>query len=121
MASTLRAEAVTERGLGFVRLVGRLDSTTYPAAEKAVTAALRQGAPMLILDVSGLEYVSSVGMGILIAAYDDVSARGGRVILAALQRGARAALEKLGILHVFALADTVGDALRLARERRAIA
>ncbi len=121
MASTLRAEAVTERGLGLVRLAGRLDSTTYPAAEKAVAAALRQGAPMLVLDVSGLEYLSSVGMGIFIAAYDDVSARGGRVVLAALQRGARAALQKLGILHVFTLTETVGDALRLARAGRATA
>lgn len=50
-----------------LEIVGRLDTTTAPALDKAINEDL--GATTeLILDLKGLEYISSAGLRVLLAA-----------------------------------------------------
>ena len=48
-----------------VELVGRLDTTTAPALDKTVSEDLRD-TKKLILDLKGVEYVSSAGLRVLL-------------------------------------------------------
>ena len=48
-------------------VVGRLDTTTAPALEKAIQENV-QDAKHLILDFTGLEYISSAGLRVLLSA-----------------------------------------------------
>ena len=50
-----------------IELVGRLDTTTAPALDKTVCEDI-EDTKMLILDVKGLEYISSAGLRVLLAA-----------------------------------------------------
>lgn len=49
-------------------LIGRLDTTTVPQLEEQVNASL-EGTEKLILDFQDLEYLSSAGLRILLAAH----------------------------------------------------
>ena len=50
-----------------VEITGRLDTTTAPALEKTIREDVGD-AKNLVIDVKGLEYVSSAGLRVLLAA-----------------------------------------------------
>ena len=50
-----------------IELVGRLDTTTAPALDKTINEDIG-GTKNLILDVKGLEYISSAGLRVLLGA-----------------------------------------------------
>ena len=50
-----------------IELVGRLDTITAPALDKAVSEDIGD-TKNLVLDVKGLEYISSAGLRVLLAA-----------------------------------------------------
>ena len=50
-----------------VEIAGRLDTTTAPALEKAINEEIGD-TQNLILDLKGLEYISSAGLRVLLSA-----------------------------------------------------
>ena len=50
-----------------IELVGRLDTTTAPVLDKTINEDV-QDAKHLVLDIKGLEYISSAGLRVLLAA-----------------------------------------------------
>ena len=50
-----------------IELVGRLDTTTAPALDKAINEDIGD-AKNLVLDFKGLEYISSAGLRVLLGA-----------------------------------------------------
>ena len=59
-----------------VALSGRLDTTTAPVFEKELKESLN-GVDDLTLDFSGLEYISSAGLRVLLSAQKMLNASGG--------------------------------------------
>ncbi len=56
-------------------LQGRLDTTTAPELEAALKPALN-GVTSLILDLAGLEYISSAGLRVLLSAQKVMNRQG---------------------------------------------
>ncbi|MBE7085675.1 MAG: STAS domain-containing protein [Clostridiales bacterium] len=50
-----------------LQIVGRLDTTTAPALDKAIVENIN-GSKSLIFDFKGLEYISSAGLRVLLSA-----------------------------------------------------
>ena len=50
-----------------IELAGRLDTTTAPALDKTITEDIAD-TKNLVLDLKGLEYISSAGLRVLLAA-----------------------------------------------------
>ena len=50
-----------------IEIVGRLDTTTAPALEKTINEDVAD-AKNLVLDLKGLEYISSAGLRVLLSA-----------------------------------------------------
>ena len=70
MTKTLNGTSLT------IALEGRLDTITAPELEKELQAALGD-ADELTLDFSGLEYISSAGLRVLLSAHKVMSRKGG--------------------------------------------
>lgn len=62
-----------------VALTGRLDTTTAPELESALKESM-EGIKALILDFAGLEYLSSAGLRVLLAAQKTMNKQGSMVI-----------------------------------------
>ncbi len=70
----------TTEGAGVtVALSGRLDTTTAPQLE-AELSAIPESAETLVLDMSALEYLSSAGLRVILAAHKRMSRRGGLIV-----------------------------------------
>lgn len=66
---------------------GRIDHTHADAFTQALAPYLRDcagGAAPLVIDFSGVSYISSIGLRALMIAIKQVKAQGGRMVLAAL-------------------------------------
>ena len=62
---TMEIKKTAEEAL--IEIVGRLDTTTAPLLEKAMNEELGD-VKHLILDVKGMEYISSAGLRVLLGA-----------------------------------------------------
>ena len=63
-----------------LNVIGRLDTTTAPALENAVTEII-PNCEQLILDFAGLEYISSAGLRVILKAQKSMAAKGGMKLL----------------------------------------
>ncbi len=63
-----------------IRLEGRLDTTTTPDCEKRVNPLLKT-ARSLVLDLDKLEYISSMGLRLVLGLRKALHARKGKVLM----------------------------------------
>jgi len=68
-----------------IRLVGRLDTSTSPQAEKDLEPVLTGSPGDLVFDLEGLTFISSAGLRVLLGARKILGARGVKVHLANVQ------------------------------------
>ena len=70
----------TENGVLTLALEGRLDTNTAPELEKEIGAELTDDVKTLILDLKDLEYISSAGLRVLLAAQKKMNIRGNMLV-----------------------------------------
>ncbi len=107
-------QAKTGDGLMTFVVTGRLDATTAPTAQATLAGATDSGALHLVLNLAGVDYISSAGLRVLLATAQKLSRQNGKLVLCELQPGVREVLEISGLLTVFAVAATEGEAQSLA-------
>jgi anti-anti-sigma factor len=69
------------KGSQRVALRGRLDTHTYEDLDEALAPLLSRHLHSLVLDLSGLEYISSAGIRSIFKARKALSPHGGKVLL----------------------------------------
>jgi anti-anti-sigma factor len=95
----------------FLALSGRLDSETARDFEATLTATLDRGVRALALDLSGLEYVSSAGLRVLLLAAKRTKAEGAPFTLFGLQPQVAKVLEVSGFAKILPITADRQDAL----------
>lgn len=100
-----------ERGFAVVALGGELDLVDTEAVySHLMAAALPRGS--VIVDLTGLTFISCGGLGMLVRVQRVTRAIGGELVLVAPQGPARALLEVTGLIGAFSIYPTVHQALR---------
>ena len=89
-----------------VTITGTIDGATAPVAQTQINA---QGGPgaKVVLDMGGVDFMSSAGLRMLLAAYRFIGGQGGRVVLARLPEELRDTMELTGFLNFFQTFDSV--------------
>lgn len=104
----------TEQGVSVVGVGGRVDGSTAAELERRLLAGLQSGAPLLV-DLSGLGYISSAGLRSFLKAAKQAKAAGVPLALAGLQAQVREVFEVAGFLPLFAVhADAAAGLAALA-------
>ena len=81
--------------------VGRIDSTTSDALEKALNAVLDAGERKLVVNFSGVDYISSAGLRVLLVVAKRQRDGRGTLELAALGESVRQVFDLAGFLPLF--------------------
>ncbi|MCX7804984.1 MAG: STAS domain-containing protein [Planctomycetota bacterium] len=86
---------------------GDVTSYTFQVLQEALDELISSGERRIILDMSKVDRLSSVGAGLLINAHGTCSSDGGEFILLSPSESVRRVLEALGILDMFTVADSL--------------
>lgn len=101
----------SEPGVTRVELEGSIDGKTAPQIREELSAALPE-VRKLIIDMSGVHYLSSAGLRLLLLLYREITAREGKLVLVQVSPEIRTVMSHTGFLSFFTLADSQREALR---------
>lgn len=76
------SEGGHDSGISEVRVDGVIDTLTATELEQVLDSLLRRGRYRIVVDLAGVDYISSAGWGIFISHIKDVRANSGDVKLA---------------------------------------
>ena len=95
-----------------VHVKGRLDAISSPTAEKKVFDSINAGQTKLLLDFSGVSYLSSAGMRMLLSTTKKLKSLSGKLVVASITTNVMDVLKMSGFDHVLEIAGTEDEALR---------
>src|SRR5690348_291346 len=92
-------------------LKGRLDASSSGSLEEKVLKHIEGGERRIIIDFAQLDYISSVGLRVLMLASKRLKPVGGRLVLCALQPAVRQVFDIAGFSTILAIVDTRDQAV----------
>ncbi|MCX6901330.1 MAG: STAS domain-containing protein [Verrucomicrobia bacterium] len=95
-----------------VALKGRLDTQTYAQCEERIRPLLTATTRVLLFDMAGVDYLSSMGLRVLMKTAAALGSHGGRCVLARLQPPIRKVIEIANALPKEAVFASVEEADR---------
>lgn len=109
-------EIVEERSGGILVVAprGRLDTTTSPDLEKGLLGHVDAGVRQVVLDLSGIEYISSAGLRVLLLVAKKLRTGGGEIVLCGLSPAVRQVFELAGFLSIFPIEPSRAAAVERA-------
>lgn len=110
----MEIESTASGAKGLVKLTGRMDAQSATAFEEACESWLAQGVSELVVDLSGLRYISSMGLRSFIVIGQRCTEKGGALRLCSLSGLVRQVFEITHIISLFSIYDSVDAALAAA-------
>ena len=98
-------------GVTVLAPTGRLDVTGAPALKDAIGEAIRNGPAKVVIDMEGVSFVDSTGLGSVISSLKQIRNSQGELRLAAPNEQVRVVLELTTLDRVFPYYATVEEAL----------
>lgn len=105
MSTSVSYEETERAGIKVVAIGGRLDAATAAAVREKLVA-LAQGPVKVALDLSGLQWIDSSGVGALISLFKRARTAGGDVKVGGLQAQPK---EIFRLLRLEAALEVLGD------------
>ena len=103
-----------EAGVVIVSPQGRIDSTTSAVLERHLQAIAAAGQTRVVVDFSGVDYISSAGLRVMLALAKRGRDQKGRVALFGMNDSVRQVFELAGFVALFTIAPTRTEALHSA-------
>ena len=102
-----------KNGIVSISIKGRLEADSSPEAEKVVREVLRGPTTRLLLNLSGLEYLSSAGLRVVLTAAKEMKRRDGKIVLCSLNEFVKEIFEVSGFQSLIPIADSVESGVEL--------
>jgi len=101
-----------EESAAVVEVAGEADLYTTPKLKDAVVDLIAQGRTRLAVNLAGLDYLDSTGLGVLVGSFKRVREKGGTLVLVAPQPRIRKVFEITRLVNVFDIFDSEEQALK---------
>ena len=112
MANTFGVTRAQEGGASVLSLSGYLDAYTAPQFEKAIQEEFDAGRIRIVVDCTGLTYISSAGLGVFMSFIEDVREADGDIKICAVVPTVYEVFEILGFPELFEILPTRAEALQ---------
>ena len=107
-------------GSTVIAVSGEIDVYTAPRLREAIVSLTDAGNYRLIVDMEGVEFLDSTGLGVLVGGLKRVRAHDGVIDLVCTQGRILRIFRITGLSRVFNIYDSVDEALALVAARRRI-
>ena len=94
-----------------VSVAGEIDAGTECALRDVLTSVLARGIRRVVVDLAGVAFLASSGIGVLMGAHKVLAAEGGSLVLAAPRGEVAQILSLTGVGEVIPVAASVADAV----------
>jgi anti-anti-sigma factor len=94
----------------------RFDTNSAPEVERILMDHIERSERRIVLDLSHISYISSIGLRVILKAAMDVTARGGRLVLAGGNEHVGSVLQLSGALMMSLHASTLEKAYSKVQE-----
>jgi anti-anti-sigma factor len=101
-------------GVLVVRLAGAPHLQAGAPMQELVSSTVDVRPEKVVIDLSGLEYISSLVAGRLVAMQTFLKRQGGRAVIAGANQMVKDALVKMRVVTMIPIVDTIEQALALA-------
>jgi anti-sigma B factor antagonist len=108
--STLSLETDNTQSISFMKVKGRVDSETAPELDNALSKLLADGRNKIVLNLQGVDFLSSAGLRAMVKALKGAQSSGGDVRLATVSEPIEVILRTIGMLQMFKLFPTNEEA-----------
>jgi anti-sigma B factor antagonist len=92
-------------------IAGRIDTVSAPVLEQAVNRSIENGTRKILLDFSGVSYISSGGLRVLLSAAKRLREPGDRFGLCCLPAEVQKIIRLTGFTSIFSIYQSEGEAL----------
>jgi len=94
-----------------VKIIGRLDAISAPQVDKKVSGLIDMGNKFILMDFSGVDYLSSAGMRLLLSATKRLKGKEGKFVISGINDDVLEVLKMAGFDHILSIANTREAAL----------
>lgn len=94
-----------------VQVTGRMDAGTAPEFEKECIAVVDAGEKLVVVDLAGLEYISSAGLRSILASAKKIKGTGGTMKFSGLSGMVEEVFQVSGFTSMFAVSTSIDEAL----------
>jgi anti-sigma B factor antagonist len=101
----LRVDVSEVDGQRIIRLTGDVDAYSSAQLRDRLTRLIDDGAESVVLDLAGLQFLDSTGLGVLVGAQKRLTQAGGELVLRSPRAGARRVFELTGLDQIFTIED----------------
>ena len=98
-------------GVTIITLAGSIDAMTAPGITAFIQEQIAKGNTKLVADLSGVDYTSSAGLRVLLAAIKETRAQRGDLRLTGVQHDVLKVLNLSGFTNILKMFNTVDVAV----------
>lgn len=97
-------------GQSLVKLGGFLDAHTFEQLDESIQDIFEGGISKIIVDLAGVEYISSAGAGVFIGSLALAQEKGGNIILVNPTENVKEVFDLLGLSQIFTITTSLEEA-----------
>ncbi len=101
-----------EKDCLIVSVEGRMDAVSTPEFEQTLGGWIDEGDIRFIVDLAGLDYISSAGLRGILTSVKRLQAAGGHIVLTSLHGTVKEVFEISGFNTIIPIFESVKDALQ---------
>ncbi len=109
--SMLSIETDNTQSVSVMKVMGRVDSDTAPELDDALTKLLHDSKNKIVLNLQGVDYMSSAGLRAMVKAYQTAQKSGGDVRLASVSNPVEVVLRTVGMMQMLKMYPTDQEAM----------
>ena len=94
-----------------VSVTGRMDAVSSPEFEKEISSLIDEDNVNFVIDLAGLDYISSSGLRSILVTAKKLKGKNGRIMLASLQAVVREVFEISGFSTIIPIYESVEEAM----------
>lgn len=110
-----KIEKVEKENICIIKPQGRIDPITVEYFDVAIAEAIKKGKVKIVIDCSGLDYISSAGLGVLIGYIEEVREKGGNIIICCTNPAVYDIFDLLGFTKVYKFFPDLDEAEKFLR------
>ena len=107
----LSIETDNSQSASVVKVKGRVDSETAPELDNTLTKLLQENHNQIVLNLQGVDFMSSAGLRAVVKAYQAAKKSGGGLHLASVSEPVEIILRTVGMMQMLQMYPTEQEAI----------